>query len=110
MLAEAGVTVTEATGTFVTVMAAFAVFPWLVADTIADPAATAVTRPDAETVATAPLALVQLTVRPTRGLPAESCVLAVSCTVWPRNRLAAGGLRLTEATGTLETSIVVVPF
>jgi len=79
MLAAAGLTLTEATGTLATEMVAVAVFPSLVAETVVDPAATAVTRPDDETVATPPVELDQLTARPTKTLPAESRVVAASC-------------------------------
>ena len=77
----AGLTVTEATGTFVAVIAAVPFFPSLVAVIVADPPAFAVTSPLALTVAIVVLLLVQVTVRPDSALPAESFGVAVSCTV-----------------------------
>src|SRR5438093_4110964 len=65
--AEAGVTVTEATGAgagAVTVMAAVPLLPSLVAVIVADPADTPLTRPFPLTVATAVLLLAQAIVRP----------------------------------------------
>jgi hypothetical protein len=98
-LAVAGLTVTDATGTLVTVMAAVPLCPSLVAVMVAEPAATAVTSPLALTVATAVLPLAHVTTRPDRGLPLASLGVAVSCTVWPAGTLAEAGLTLTEATG-----------
>src|SRR6266571_5325082 len=102
MVAEAGVTVTDATGTFVTVIAAVPLLPSLVAVIVAGPAALPVTTPLALTVATAVLLLAQVTVRPLSGFPLASFGVAVSCTVWPICTDAA-------ATGTLVTVIVAVP-
>src|SRR5881397_4285703 len=101
MLAVAGFTVTEATGTFVTVMVAVPLLPSLVAMIVAEPAAAPVTRPLLLTVATAPLLVVQLTARPDSGLPLASLGVAVSCVVRPVDRLADAGVTLTDATGTL---------
>jgi hypothetical protein len=106
MLAIAGVTVTKATGTPVTVMVAVPLFPSLVAVTVAAPAATPVTTPLAETLATAPLLLVQLTTRPVSWFPAESLVTATSGTVAPTPTLADAGLTATAATGAEATCIV----
>src|SRR5436190_1469948 len=66
-LADAGLTVTEATGTVVTVIAAVPLLPSLVAVIVADPASTAVTRPVALTVATPGALLAQFTERPSSG-------------------------------------------
>ncbi len=102
-LAIAGVTVTEATGTFVTVMAEVPLFPSLVAVMVAEPAATPVTRPLADTVATAALLVAQLTVGLASRFPAESVVTPASCTVAPTCTLADAGLSVTEATATGST-------
>src|SRR5437867_1682658 len=107
MLADAGVTVTEATGTGVTVMADAPLFPSLVAVIVAVPAALPVTSPLAVTVATAVLLLAQLTVRPDNGLPFPSFGVAVSCTVWPTCTDAVLGLTVTDATGTVLTVIEI---
>jgi len=100
-VAAAGLTITEATGTFVTVTADVALFPSLVAVIVAEPAATPVTSPLAETVAMAALLVAQVTARPLRAVPFASCGVAVSWVVAPAVRLAAAGLTVTDATGTL---------
>jgi hypothetical protein len=109
-LAEAGLTVTEATGTFATVTAAVPLFPSLVAVIVAEPATLAVTRPAALTVATVVLLLTQVIARPVNTLPAESLVVAVNCAVLLTNRLTEAGAIVTEATGTTVTVIADVPF
>src|SRR5438552_2336554 len=81
MLADAGLTVTEATGTAVTVTVAVPLLPPLVAVMLAVPASTPVTRPLDETMATAPAFEAHITVRPVSALPAASCGVAVSWTV-----------------------------
>src|SRR2546422_8165675 len=106
MVAVAGVTATEATGTTATVTVALPAFPPLVAVIVAAPAALLVTRPLVLTVATAALLLAQVTVRPVSALPAESFGVAVSWTVCPTGRLAVAGATATEATGTDVTVIV----
>jgi len=83
IVAEPGVTATEATGTFMTVIEEVPVCPSLVAVMIADPTAAAVTSPLPLTVTTKPLELAHVTARPDRGLPLPSCGVAVSCTVCP---------------------------
>src|SRR6266404_6454904 len=100
-LTIAGATVTEATGTFVTVTADVALFPSVVAVIVAEPAATPVTNPLAETVAAATLLVAHVTARPLRAVPFASCGVAVSWVVAPAVRLAAAGLTVTDATGTL---------
>ncbi len=55
--------------------------PSLVAVMVTGPAAFAVTRPFASTVATVALLVCQVTVRPVSGVPAASFGVAVSCTV-----------------------------
>src|SRR5947199_70939 len=109
MVTVAGVIVTEATGTGVTVIVEGPLFPSLVAVIVAVPAALPVTSPLAVTVATAVLLLPQLTVRPDNGLPLASFEVAVSCTVWPTCTDAVPGLTVTDATGTVLTVIVAVP-
>jgi hypothetical protein len=64
------------------------------------PAATAVTRPDAETVAIPALTEVQLIARPERTLALASRVTAESCTVPPIWRVDVPGDTDTDATGT----------
>src|SRR5205823_6466012 len=108
MVAVAGVTATEATGTAATVTVALPAFPSLVAVIVADPAALLVTRPLGLTVATAVLLLAHVTVRPVSALPAESFGVAVSCTVCPTVRLAVAGATATEATETDVTVIAAV--
>ena len=81
--AVAGETVTEATGTVVTVIAAVLVFPSLVAVIVAEPGATPVTWPLELTAATLVLPLIHVTVRPVSVPPAESFGVAVSCSVCP---------------------------
>src|SRR5205809_597095 len=109
MVAVAGVIVTEATGTDVTVIVEGPLFPSLVAVIVAVPAALPVTSPLALTVATAVFVLPPLTVRPDNGLPLASFEVAVSCTVWPTCTDAVPGLTVTDATGTVLTVIVAVP-
>src|SRR2546422_2630569 len=109
MLADAGVIVTDATGTGVTVMADAPLFPSLVAVIVAVPAVFPVTSPLALTVATVALLLAQLTVRPDSRLPLASLGVAVSCTVWPTCTDAVAGFTVTEATGTVLTVIVAEP-
>jgi len=82
-LAVAGLTVTDATGTTVTVIDAPPACPSLVAVMVAAPVATALTRPLLLTVATAALLVVHVTRRPVNGLPPASFGIAVSCTFCP---------------------------
>src|SRR5437773_11822122 len=76
---------------------------------VAAPAPTPVTRPLADTVATAVLPLDQLTVRPVNGLPLASFGVAESCCVCPTATLAVVGLMPTDATGTLVPVIAAMP-
>ena len=80
MLAVAGLTVTDATGTgtAATAIAAVPPRPSLVAVIVALPAATAVTSPLALTLATAGALLAHVTTRPDSGLPLASVGVAVS--------------------------------
>jgi hypothetical protein len=80
-LAEAGVTVTELTGTtgaVVTVILAVPLRPSLVAVIVADPGAAPVTSPLPLTVAMLLLLLDHVTTRPGRTPPTESSVVAES--------------------------------
>src|SRR5438309_4264246 len=111
-LAVAGVTVTEATGSWVTVMAAVPLWPSLSAVIVVEPAATPVTTPLALTTAAAPLLLAHVTVRPLSTFPAASFVVAESATVWPTCSLTDTGLTATEATGadvTVTAAVSEVP-
>jgi hypothetical protein len=101
-VAVAGDTDTDATGTgtaALTVIATGKVLPSLEAVTVAEPAATAVTSPDAETVLIAGLLELQLTTRPVSTLLLASRVVAESCTVAPMPILAAEGDTVIDATG-----------
>jgi hypothetical protein len=108
-LAVAGEIVTEATGMVVTVRAAVALFPSLVAVMVAEPGTTPVTWPLGLTVTTLGLLLVHDTVRPVKVLPAESFGVAVSWTVCPTCRPAVAGEIATEATGMVVTVRAAVP-
>jgi len=90
----------------VTVIAAVPLCPSLVAVIVAGPAATPVTSPVDETVATALLLVVHVTARPVSTFPDASFVVAVSCTVAPTLTVAIAGLTVTDATG---ADGVVVP-
>src|SRR5437899_7945905 len=100
MPAEAGLTLTDATGTGFTITGALPLCPSLVAVIAAAPTATPVTRPLADTVATVLLLVFQATARPLSRLPVASLSVAVSCTVPWAYRFGAAGLTVTEATGT----------
>src|SRR5439155_20123421 len=91
-VAVAGLTVTDATGTLDTVTAAVPLCPSLAAVIVTDPTATPVTRPLADTVASATFELVQLITRPLSTFPAASLGVAVSCTAPPTYMLGALGL------------------
>src|SRR2546429_3732975 len=77
-VADAGLTLTVATGTLVTVIADVPLFPSLAAVIVADPAAPVVTNPPEFTLATAVLLLDQVTPRPVSALPLASFGVAVS--------------------------------
>src|SRR6266705_1787769 len=98
--ADAGLTLTDATGTGFTMIAALALFPSLVAVILAEPTPAPVTRPLAFTVATLAASVDQVIARPESGLPLASSSVAVSCCVAPAYIDAVAGLTLTEATGT----------
>src|ERR1041385_494002 len=107
--AVAGLTLTDATGTFATVMLAVPLFPSLVAVMVAVPATFPVTSPLELTVATDVLLLAQVTLRPLSGLPFESFGVAVSCTVPPTWTDAAAGATLTDATGVGHATVTLAP-
>src|SRR5881396_555345 len=107
--AVGGVTVTDATGTGVTVMAAVPLWPSLVAVIVAEPATFAVTSPVPVTVATGVLLLDHATGRPVSTVPFASFRVAVSCCVCPTGTLADAGLTVTDATGTPLTVMLAVP-
>jgi hypothetical protein len=107
--ADAGATVTDATGTCTTVIADVPLCPSLVAVIVAVPATFPVTSPLALTVATDVLLLAQVTLRPLSGLPFPSFGVAVSWTVLPSFTDADAGATVTDATGTKVTVIVAVP-
>lgn len=73
-----GLTVTEETGTGLTVTVALELLPSLVAVTAAEPTPTPVTRPLELTVAMLALPVLQLTTRPLRMFPAASRIVAES--------------------------------
>ena len=98
-LAECGLTVTEATGAAETVTAVLPVFPSLVAVIVAEPTATAVTRPLLDTFATDVFDDDHVIVRPPNAVPVESRGVAVIVTVSPGTIDAELGLIDTDATG-----------
>ena len=108
-LVVVGVTLTDATGTELTLIVAVPLFPSLAAVmATGPPVATPITSPVALTVATPTLLLVHVTVRPGRGFPALSFAVAMSCTVSPTAMPAVAGVTVTDATGTGFTVIVAV--
>jgi len=111
-VADAGVTLTDATGTLVTVTDAVLLCPSLVAVIVAEPRPTPVTRPTALTAATDELLLTHVTVRPLSTLPAESFVVAESCAVWLTSTVVDVGFSVTDATGagvTVTTAVSELP-
>src|SRR3989442_4986689 len=90
-------------------MALLPLCPSLVAVIVAVPSRSPLTRPPADTVATAALLVAHITTRPVRGLPFASFGVAVSCTVCPAATLAGAGVTVTEATGATVTVTVAVP-
>src|SRR6267378_4315912 len=108
-LVGVGDTVTVATGTRLTVTEAVPLLPSLLAVMFADPAATAVTMPFADTVATEGASLDQVTARPFSTLPAASFIVAANCSDAPGRNPAEPGVTVTAATGTTATLIDAVP-
>src|SRR5215216_5042562 len=96
-------TVTEATGTLLTVTVIWPLCPSLVAVMMAVPTPTAVTNPVDETVATPVFELDQVIVRPVSTLPFASLVTATYCEVLPTVSPVAGALMVTVATGACRT-------
>jgi len=100
-----------------TVIAAVPDCPSLVAVMVTPPAASAVTVPAEETVATAALLVAHVTERPVRTWPALSLVIAASARLWPTVSEALAGETATDATGagagadeaTVTVSLVVIP-
>src|SRR2546421_3890536 len=108
-LADAGLTVPDATGTPLTVMLAVPLWPSLVAVRLAPPAATPVTSPLLLTVAIVLSLDDQLIARPVKGLPLASRGVAVSCTVCPIATVPELGVTVTAATGATVTVTLAVP-
>jgi hypothetical protein len=107
-VALARVTEIDATGAGggdVTTTAMLALTPSTCAEIVAPPAATAVTRPVDDTVATVAEELDQFTTRSASNAPAVSRTVAVSCVVLPTTSAAVIGETLTEAAGTAVTEI-----
>ena len=75
---------------------------------VAEPWPTLVTKPLLFTLATAASLLDQEIERPDRRLPAESVVVAVSCTAAPTRRLTTAGITFTAATRARTTVTVAV--
>src|SRR2546422_5332838 len=103
VLSVVGLTLTDATGTGFTVIAALPVLPSLVAVIVTAPAAAPVTSPLEETVAVAGALDAHVIVRPDSTVPAASCGVATSCTPAPTSTSAVAGLITTEATGMFAT-------
>lgn len=97
--AESETEATGAGGGSVTVTEASPVCPSAAAAIVADPAATAVTTPLAETVASAGSVEDHVTLRPTRTLPAASRSVAVACVVCPTVIEAVASATVMVATG-----------
>ena len=74
---------------------------------VAVPAATALTRPDEDTVAIAALLVDHATARPVSVLPFASRVMAESCAVCPIDSDDVGGVTATVATGATDTAVTV---
>src|SRR2546426_10057367 len=108
-LPEAGATVTDATGTLLTVSTAVPFLPSLVAVMVAEPTATPVTSPLAFTAATVVLLLDHVTTRPASANPFASFGIAVNCAACPTITLAVAGVTVTDATGSWVTVMAAVP-
>src|SRR5688572_2938711 len=91
-------TPTTAVVVVVTVSAADPVLPSLVATMVATPAATAVTSPEEETLATAGVEEDHTMVRPVKTLPEASRSVAVACAVFCTVRVEELNDTLTVAT------------
>jgi len=84
-------------------------FPSLVAVIVAEPAATAVTRPVELTVAFELSEVAQVTTRPGSAAPPASRVAAVNCRVSPTASVVVDGETVTLATGAAVTVSVACP-
>jgi hypothetical protein len=104
--ADAGLTVTDATGTAETVTLELLLCPSLVAVMVAVPMASALTNPSTETDATLGASLDQVIVRPLNRLPDESSVEAMKSALVPTRRLAVAGETCTIATAQAGTYYV----
>jgi hypothetical protein len=100
---------TVVTGAGLTVSVALPVFPSLMAMICTEPGATAVTTPPTDTVATAELPDVQVTLRPVKMVPLASRVVPVACVVCPTVIVVEASETVTSATGTGTTVIEEVP-
>jgi hypothetical protein len=96
---DASVTATVFTGTAATVSGSVPVFPSLVALSVTLPAATPVTKPLGDTLATEVFDDVQPIVRPLSTFPAASFKVAVTCSVAPASRVLELAESVTVATG-----------
>lgn len=97
---DVGATATDATAMGVTVTVALALFPPVVAEMVAVPAATAVIPPFASTATVCGALDVHATARPPSGEPFASNVIALSVAVAPIPRFTLAGATVTDATGT----------
>ena len=88
-----------------TVNEALPLCPSEVAVIVADPAATADTRPVADTVAIAASEVAQEIERPVNTLPLASCVVAVNWYVAPIGIVKLAGTTVTVATGAAATTV-----
>ncbi len=104
-----GCTTTDPTATFEIVTAAVPLLPSLVAVIVVAPAATPVTSPDEDTVATPAFELDQVTARPFSTLPEASFSVAASCVVCPTDIDSGAGATVTVATAACETVTVATP-
>src|SRR2546425_8533472 len=106
MVSNCGVTLTDATGA-TTVIVAAPLLPPALAVIVAEPRATAVTRPEPETFATLGLSLDHVTVRKNTRFPWPSASAVVSWAVFPGNRVAADGVTVTEPITSCRTALQV---
>src|SRR5512142_48541 len=109
IVVDEGVTVTLPTGAKVTFTVDVPLLPSLVAVIVTVPAATPVTAPVGETVATPGLLVDHATTRPVSTLPLASLTVAVSVIVCPTDTDAGDGVTVTLATGTIVTVTRAVP-
>src|SRR5437879_5154327 len=84
-------------------------WPSLVAVIVTEPAACAVTTPDADTVARLASLVDQVITRPARAFPPASFGVATNGTFCPTRRVAAAGVTDTDATGAFTVVTLAVP-